>query len=295
MRYSFAVRDGSHSLVTVFLLAVAASAQDTAPLRYRFTEGETLRYRVTQTATLSGDADVAGSFDLRTEQVTELAWRVVSVDEEGSATIEQTVPRLRFTNSLPTGDVGFDSDSDDPPMGVAAMLTPAARTLLETPVTFAVGPGGTVREITASEDLIGALDRIPGASGVLEWEPALRSLIETVLPLLPTGDEPATRRADYETPSFGRVELVTVFTRGPTEESGVARIVLTVTADSSAVAEGVVARIVESTGVALFVEETGRLQSSDSSLTLELVVDNATATLTQTSRVQQIGDRDPAE
>lgn len=275
--------------LVAFLVVQAAHAQDDAPLRYQFTEGQTLRYRVTQTANVSADAAEGGSFAMQTEQVTELAWRVASVDEQGIAKIEQTVPKLKFKTTSPQGKVGFDSESEDPPMGVAAMLAPSVRTLLETPVTFTVSPIGKVGKITAPRELIASLDRVPGASQVLEGEPALRSMIEAALPLLPPDDKPLTRKASINSAASGDLGLVSEFQPGETEEPGITRITFQFKADKPSSVN-----VTKSEGVALVATPTGRLVSSTVTLVIQPSVDKVTAMLDQKTTVKLLEQKSAA-
>lgn len=265
----------------VLLFAQAANAQDAAPFLLKFIEGETLRYRVTQTAKLAGEAGNGGAFVMRTEQATDLVWRVASVDEEGTAKIEQSVAAIRYKNSSPIGEVGFDSTMDEPPLGVAAMLAPSARAMLELPVTFTVSPAGEIGDVTVPEDLAGSLERVPGASDVIVAEAAIRALVACVVPRLPEEGGPGVRQMESSV-----ARLVAEFRLGEAEEAGLVPIAWAARVEPNSDK----VRVTKSEGVTRVHRQSGRVRNAESTLMLVTKTEEGEATLEQKTEVKLLED-----
>jgi hypothetical protein len=96
-------------------LGEAAPAAEAVRLSYRFAAGDRLDMRVTHRALTE---TTIGATTQSTETATDSlkTWRVVSADEEGRATLEQSVDEVRMTSrTSDRGEVRWSSDGDDPP------------------------------------------------------------------------------------------------------------------------------------------------------------------------------------
>jgi hypothetical protein len=146
-------------------LALAAVAPVEAPrpaettlLRYRFTQGETVRQRIEQSSTLfivKGEARQK----LFNRSETEQRFKIVSIDEQGVATLRVTLDAARLEGAADDAEpTVYDSKEKNLPLGVAKAI---GRPLAD----IRVRPDGSVESI---KPLLPAaeLDQVPGKLGL---------------------------------------------------------------------------------------------------------------------------------
>lgn len=144
------------------LIAISASAQ-AVTLAWKFSPGEKQNYRVLQSAKLSaGPEDDVKQF-AAVEQELELTWKVLEVNDDGSAHISLQVSAFSFLAEGPDGqEVRYDSDSTEEPQGYAAMLLPIGKRLNASPVTLTMSPRGAVSDVKIADELSEAVKSVPG-------------------------------------------------------------------------------------------------------------------------------------
>ena len=103
-----------------------ASAQPVT-LRYKWTKGEEVKYRVTQqtTATVSGLPDGMGNMNVETTMAQVIRSVVKDVAADGVVTVEQVYESIRTDINSPMARVTFDSANSD----AAADVNPMNATL----------------------------------------------------------------------------------------------------------------------------------------------------------------------
>ena len=99
--------------IIALLMASASVSAQTIPARFHWQTGQVLTYRVEHTMTSTDTVD-----GTKAETVNKLSetkrWQVLAVDPTGTATIQLTVPVLRFETTTHKGDVLlFDSANLD--------------------------------------------------------------------------------------------------------------------------------------------------------------------------------------
>lgn len=164
-------------IVTFMLPAAAATAEDAEKhlLQYRFSLGETLRYRVEH------DAHVRSTIEETTQEVESTsesikAWRVTDVLPDGQIEFIHVVESAKMSNKRPKQPVAeFDSTSDAPP----APLFAAAAKSIGVPLTLIrMTPDGKIvhreekhQQPEATDDMPITL-RLPGKSIVVgdKWD-----------------------------------------------------------------------------------------------------------------------------
>ncbi len=148
----------------IFLGSAAASAPGKVVLRWKFRAGEVLRYQTDQT-TASKAKDPGGQEVNQTVTLTvDLAWTVKAVDPSGTATLTQTIDRMRTTATTPHGKMAFDSRD------AAAASSPAGpifKMLVGSEITFTMNPRGEIGDIKLSDKLLASFkgDEPAGAQG----------------------------------------------------------------------------------------------------------------------------------
>jgi hypothetical protein len=137
----------------------AAAADDTVTLRYRFRAGESLPMKVAHRA-LTETTMNGATQSVETMTDSTKTWKVVGVDAEGRATIEQSVADVVMTSrTSDRGEIRWDSAGDaEPPPGYEGVRASLGKPI----VRFVVAADGRVlerREIlpcppSASGDLV---------------------------------------------------------------------------------------------------------------------------------------------
>ena len=177
----------------IFLLGVAlllcgameSNAQPITqkPITWKLATGETLRYEIVQSTDLVVNAGEAGAFTTHAEQRLSVAWRIESVADDGSAKILQQIERLRITIAMPDGlQMEYDSLSEDPPTGVASMLSTLYSALLEAEIPLSLATNGQLLSFAPSEKTLKRLAGVPAARGMghLVTETGLKQIAESI-------------------------------------------------------------------------------------------------------------------
>jgi len=178
--------------------AIAAPAAAQVELRYKWTKGDVLEYRMTLHTT-SDVTGVPGRADATTTQtITQrITLTVAGVGASGAATITETVNEIRSELTTPTGTIVVDTakpseTSKDP---VAETMNRMLGAVVGQRINIVILPDGTVRSVGGGSRL---LERILEAGNAtpdtamasqalssLYSDDALRSLLEQSFPKLP--------------------------------------------------------------------------------------------------------------
>ena len=134
--------------LAVALATVAVLGQE-APLRFKWTQGEELRYRSTteSNVTMSG---IPGMGDMTVTNVMSQTYLMVTdrVATDGAATVRTKFETIRMDTSSPAGSMTYDSAAATAPSD--PNLAEVARTLgalVGESVTLVVAPNGAVRSV----------------------------------------------------------------------------------------------------------------------------------------------------
>ncbi len=158
---------GMLAVVLTGLAAAPARAQVT--LRYKFKEGETLKYTVEQRMNMNGN--VAGN-DITMEMGMnmDMTWKVLSVNKDGSAKLTQTIDRVRMTMKAgPLGEVDIDTKSDKEPSDpIGKAMAPIFKAMAGAEFTMTMTPLGEPKDVQVPEKVLNAVKNagggLPGAS-----------------------------------------------------------------------------------------------------------------------------------
>lgn len=205
MRSAFALL----RLSMMVLVANCASAAES--FVWKWSVGDTQRYLLTHSLRLQTDAGDSGSADTRLAQETLMRWTVKEVAPDRSAKIECVVERLVM--ALDDGvqrQARYDSASEDPPAGLATLVTPAFDAMVAAPFEFQMRPTGLVSGIKVSEELEKALEKAPG--GALPPE-RLAGVFQQAGLVFPAGPLEVGQSWDHESVlDPGAIDSVTVTT-----------------------------------------------------------------------------------
>ena len=141
--------------LTASLLAppVSVSAQQIT-LRWKYVAGSELVYRLTNTQEVT--MPMAGG-NMVNEQTQTMRWSVTEVAPNGDATVTITTEHVQVERSGPTGNVSYDSRTDEVPAVPEAQMFAAMAGLS---YTMVIGPEGTVKSVQGVDQLI---DEMMGA------------------------------------------------------------------------------------------------------------------------------------
>ena len=214
------------SAVAFTLGAATAPARAAAPvLRWKFTEGDAFHYQMDQKTV----TQVKGpNQDIKTTvtQTIDTTWSVLSVDKDsGTASMTQTIDRVRTKIEFPFGAFEYDSKSEKPPEGpLAAGIVPTLKALVGSRFQYKMSPQGELSDVRVPEGLIKALKEAgPASSNVgMFSEDGLKNMINEsslVLPKDAEKDKPWTRQTKIPSPPIGTMLLDKTYTyTGPDKE-----------------------------------------------------------------------------
>ncbi|MCG8586750.1 MAG: DUF6263 family protein [Pirellulales bacterium] len=158
------------------------------PLRWEFSKGQAFEYQIVQAMAL--DITIAATKSSTTvDQTIDLKWTVDDVNAEtGDAEVTQEITRIQMTlNSPATGEVKFDSDSEEETGAVGKMLSPVISSLVGAKFQFRISPRGDINEVKEPADVLAALKKVPGAKmfGGMFDKKSFRNMIKQSSMVLP--------------------------------------------------------------------------------------------------------------
>jgi len=176
-------------LFVALLLAPALPAQTL--LRWKFAAGDEFDIVMKQNMTMEmempqadadDDAPAQPPVNTSTDMIMDMTWNVESVAADGSAKMTQTIDRMRMDMALgPAGKAEFDTDSDEKPTGMAAMVAGMIKPMIGAPFRQTMGPNGKITEMEVPD----AVKKGPIA-GALGGEDAFSDMIRRANASLPS-------------------------------------------------------------------------------------------------------------
>ncbi|TWT99775.1 hypothetical protein Pla108_07180 [Botrimarina colliarenosi] len=203
----------SASLRLCAILIAVTPAIGAEPLVWKWAPGDSDRYQVVQTMRMTVDAGPAGEVTSSMRQDMVMRWTVEDVDADGVARISQGAERIVMKNRGPMGqDFTYDSDSDEPPAGMAALVAPMYDAMVEHPFVVTMRPSGEITEVVLSDDLSKAFDRLPGnvVSGDFVAQMTKEAVVSFPTEPLAVGDQ-WTATTPLELPPLGEMKVVTTY------------------------------------------------------------------------------------
>lgn len=191
----------------VFALGGHPVSADVPSLKWKFTPGETLHYRMEQ-KTVTELKSNGQNIKTTVNQITDTTWVVKSVDDAGKAQMTQTIDRLQTKIESPFALFEYDSKADKAPEGaIAAGVVPTLKALAGSTFEYAMSPQGEPTDVKVPDGLIKALKEAgPTAGGVgMFSEDGLKNMIHESSLILPTKDldKPWVRQTKIPSPPIG--------------------------------------------------------------------------------------------
>ena len=164
-------------------LVGGSTAQAKTTLRWKFKEGDVLRYSMDQTTVSTGQDPSGRELKQTIGLIMDMTWTVKSVDASGVASMTQTIDRVRTTAASPFGKFSFDSKEAGDAASVAG---PLFKMLVGAEFSSKMNPRGEVTDIKLSDKLLATLrgDNEPaGAQGQFSEAGLKNMLAQMVMPL----------------------------------------------------------------------------------------------------------------
>jgi hypothetical protein len=199
-----------------------ASARGDETLRWKFTKGEKLTYRMVQKTESRPEPGTPIPATTMT-QTLDMTWEVKDVSPAGNAAMDQTVDRIVFEmKGNPGGDIRFDTGRAEKAEGTAAMLEPLFRGMVGSPIGLTMTARGEIKDVKIPAKMIDALKSVPNAAaagGMLTEEgfKSMTSQASLVLPARPVAKGFKWDDTKHVDLPFGRMNMKMTYTyEGPT-------------------------------------------------------------------------------
>jgi hypothetical protein len=213
--------------VALVALASAQVAQAETKLRWKFTKGQKTSYEISMDMT----QDIKGGdlpLSMKIKQMMNMTWDVKDVADNGTATLNQTIDRVRIELSMSGANqepIKYDSDAKDKPAGTE-MMSRMYDAMIGKPFVLKMTPLGKVVDFKAPETVLAAFKNSPmPGGGNMFSEDGLKQMISQTLPPLPEEavSEGTTwkQSSEMQAPPFGKQIMKTQYTyAGPAEIDG---------------------------------------------------------------------------
>ena len=204
--------------------AMAASqAAAEEELRWKLTKGEKLDYVITLNSDMNMNLGPQGQAKATVMQQTDMTWEVQGVDESGNATILLSTDRMQLKTTGPQS-VEYDSQSEEAPAGMAAMIAPLFEAMTKGKFEFTMSPLGEVTNVVVPQEVIDALKNSPGAQMMGDMASAegfKQTLSQGTLVLpkeMPTAGFQWTSSIQMKNPMVGQQNVETTYTYDGTKD-----------------------------------------------------------------------------
>jgi hypothetical protein len=263
-----------HVVAAVLVLFAGISAHAQTTLEWKFSSGQVFKQVISQ-ETKSTAAVGSQNIETNMNQTLDVVWKIAEVDDQKVATVEAEITRIRVKISNVGMNLDFDSEAEVPQEGVAAMLAPAFKAMVNAKFTLKVDPRGKVLDSTISQETLDTLKSLPNMGPMSQMinKDTLVSMVQQGMVTLP--EEPVekgdswTDTMEIDLPQIGTMKANTKLTyEGPEELDGktLQRVSMQLTSDITPAAGGmfkITLKDQSSSGVLYFDAEGGRISHSE--------------------------------
>jgi hypothetical protein len=197
-------------IIPVVAMALGTPARADTELRWKFNPGDKTKYEMTMAMTQemkAGDMP----FQVKMNQIMDMTWDVKDVAADGTATMHQTIDRVRLEMTLPTpGQPPLKYDSQQGVSGAGTeMLAKVFDAMIGKPFIVKVTPLGQVTDMKAPEGMLAAFKNNTQlqAAGMFSEDGLKQMISQSMMPVPEQGvSEGATwdKSAELQTPPFGK-------------------------------------------------------------------------------------------
>jgi hypothetical protein len=214
-------------MVTAAVIAYGSLSASFAaePLAWKFEKGGANRYRMNQSMTIKMDMG-ENKVESKVDQVIDMTWKVIEVKDDGSATLDQKIERMRMTIDAGGTKIEVDTASDKTPENQAAMIAPLLKAITAGSFRVTMSSRGEISDVVVPEEMVEALKNAPGAAmmGDLASEEGFKRVVSQASFAFPEKLEPNTQwtqKTEMKLPSVGKqITEITYKYLGPKEVEG---------------------------------------------------------------------------
>ncbi|NOY28928.1 MAG: hypothetical protein GXP28_01770 [Planctomycetes bacterium] len=263
----------------IFVFCSLATAAE--PLVWKFVEGDTYHYQMVQEMETTMNLGPGGATTSSVKQTIDMVWEINLVDDQGTAALTQTIDRVQMHITAPgQGEVHFDTASEEPAQGFAAMLAPSLKAATQSPFQVTMTSRGEITQVEVPEALIEILSQGPAGAllGSLATEKGFKETMASSLLVLPTFEELVeghqwSTSLEIENPTLGNITtLATYEYQGSREVEGQTMEVFVPTRVTQF--DGATLRVEgqKTTGEILFNRSAGHLDSTSIHQSIDLLI-----------------------
>src|SRR5262245_18721146 len=144
------------------LTAATASAQTT--LRYKFKEGDTLKYVLEQKMKMTMNV-MGNDIEINMDQSSDMAWSIGKVDDKGNAKITVKFGRQKMSMKSPMGNIEVDTNnSQEPDDPLGQTLYKVTKALAGVEVSGTVNPQGEYSHVVVPDKALKEFQELPGSA-----------------------------------------------------------------------------------------------------------------------------------
>ena len=212
-------------LVVVSTTTPVTFAQQDSP-KWKLNQGDQFSVALNQTSKSLTKVD-AREITVDNSTMIELDWSVANVDDQGVATIEQVLTRVKLSvngfarvkkgeRATPLKDIGFDTAAADDVTKDSKTLLKQIQPLLGLKFTVMMDPNGKINDVTISKEVTEQLNQMPEAQNLkrLFSSEGLTELIGASAIVFP-GDLDKTRtwteKSNVDSPLLGQLNRVRTY------------------------------------------------------------------------------------
>lgn len=211
--------------IGLFLVAlhICHAGIATEPLSFKWENGESVKYLMTQDMIMNINAGPGGIMQSTTSQKMWMDWSVKSVENNGEALIAQGFDRITMSTKAPMGPgIEYDSDNDEAAVGMATLVAPMFDSLVKDPIDVVMLSTGEIGEIELSDEVAETIKQMPGGVGSTDMITQMIKQGSITFPSKPLEvGETWTQEAELMTPQVGKMKVTATYTyNGPKEVEG---------------------------------------------------------------------------
>lgn len=207
------------AIAAIAAISLATSSTDAADgLRWKFKEGETLHYRMVQDTQIRMKANGMDNKN-SIAQTIDMTWVIDAVDDQGVASMTQTIDRMRMKILTAQGTIHVDSAGGKLPDALAPSLEPVFKTLVGAKFTLKMSPEGKITDVVVPKSAVEALEKTPELGSLLSADSLKEMTEQASIPLPGKVVEQGATWTDAKDLAGVKLEMVYTFV-GPETVDG---------------------------------------------------------------------------
>lgn len=264
------------------MTAAVATAQTT--LRYKYKEGDTLKYVLEQKMKMNMNV-MGNDIEMNMDQSSDMTWSIGKVDDKGNAKITVKFGRQKMSMKSPMGNVEVDSNStQEPDDQLGQILYKVTKALAGVEVSGTVNPQGEYSDVVVPDKALKEFQELPGSAnfGDMFSPDGIKRMLSQSGLIMPkeavSKGKTWKNKTDMKLPIGKMIAEVEYTYNGPDEKGGrtLEKIALKPKATLEPDRNAPIAMKLKShsaTGTAYFDNEAGRLQEVTTQQTMEMEAD----------------------